>query len=278
MWFKTIYVMEKDIVVTDTLNNAEIPKDYLQHYFTHILCENGHGQFFLDGKEQTIGKNDIAIWLPTAAIDKVLFSPDFNAIFFLVSFNLMSKNNPDIGWGIKAYLFSKENPVVNLERDIAEKCKHNFLLLKEKYADESHRFRMEIVNLQLQMFVMEMWNVFADKMEQNIKSNEKGALFQRFLQLVEMHCMEHREVEFYASQLFITPKYLSEICKKSSGKTASEWIQNYTTTRLILLLRNDNLTFTQIADSMNFSSQSFFSRYVKKVLGESPSEYRSRLG
>jgi AraC-like DNA-binding protein len=151
-------------------------------------------------------------------------------------------------------------------------------LLKEKYADESHRFRTEIVNLQLKMLVMEMWNIFADKMEQNIKNTEKVALFQRFLQLVEMYCMEHREVEFYAGKLFITPKYLSEICKKSSGKTASEWIQNYTTTRLILLLRNENLTFTQIADSMNFSSQSFFSRFVKKVLSVSPSEYRSRLG
>ena len=89
--------------------------------------------------------------------------------------------------------------------------------------------------------------------------------------------MENREVEFYADKLFITPKYLSEICKKTSGKTASEWIQNYATTRLILLLRNNKLTFTQIADSMNFSSQSFFSRYVRKVLGVSPSVYRERL-
>lgn len=269
--------MGKDIILTNTLNSTEIPNDYLQHYFTHILCENGHGQFLLDGKEQTIGKNDICFWLPRAAIDKLLFSPDFNAIFLLVSFDLMSKNNPDIGWGIKAYMFAKENPVVNLEQHVAEKCNHNFLLLKDKYVDETHRFRMEIVNLQLKILVMEMWNVFADKMEQNIKSNEKGALFQRYLQLVEMYCMEHREVEFYASQLFITPKYLSEICKKNSGKTASEWIQNYTTQRLIILLQNPNLNFTEIADTLNFSSQSFFSRYVRKVLGVSPSEYRERL-
>lgn len=270
--------MGKDIILTDTLNSPEIPEDYLLHYFTHILCENGHGQFLLDGKEQSIGKNDICFWLPGAAVDKVLFSPEFNAVFLLVSFDMMSKNNPDIGWGIKAYMFSKENPVIRLEQDVAEKCKHNFLLLKEKFADESHRFRMEIVHLQLKMLVMEMWNVFADKMEQNMKNNDKAALFQRFLQLVEMYCMEHREVEYYAGKLFITPKYLSEICKKSSNKPASDWIRNYATTRLILLLRNDNLTFTQIADSMNFSSQSFFSRYVKKVLGVSPGEYRSRLG
>jgi len=269
---------EQEILVVKSLGNDEIPRDFMQTYFTHILCHDGGGQFSIDDKKWTIEKNDIVILLPNTEIHDLMFTPDFKAIFLLVSFDLMSKNNPDIGWGIKGYLFSKENPVLTLEEDVAEKCKHNFFLLKEKYDDGKHRFRNEIVNLQLQIFVMEMWNVFADKMERQIKSNEKGSLFQRFLQLVQLQCMEHREVEFYASQLFITPKYLSEICMKTSGKNASDWIQNYTTTRLILLLRNENLTFTEIADSMNFSSQSFFSRYVKKVLGLSPSEYRSRLG
>lgn len=89
--------------------------------------------------------------------------------------------------------------------------------------------------------------------------------------------MEEREVDFYAGKLFITSKYLTEVCKKNSGKTASEWIQNYTTQRLIILLENKSLSFTEIADILNFSSQSFFSRYVRKVLGVSPSDYRLRM-
>lgn len=150
-------------------------------------------------------------------------------------------------------------------------------MLKEKYKDTHHRFRNEIVNHYLQIFVMEMWNVFAGKMEQKTQNNDKASLFQRFLSFVEIHCMEYREVEYYANLLCITPKYLSEVCKKSSGKSASEWIQNYATSRLILLLRSHHLPLTEIADSMHFSSMSFFSRYVKKVLGVSPSEFRNSL-
>ena len=267
---------EKEIIVTERLTDEQVPKDFEKSYFTHILCHSGKGQFQQDNKKYSIEKNDIVIFLPAQEVQDLLFSPDFTATFLLVSFELMSKNNPDIAWGIKGYLFSKENPVVRLENETAEKCKQNFYLLKQKYDNDKHRFRNEIVNHYLQIFIMEMWNVFADKMEQLTKS-ENGSLFQRFLNLVEVHCMEEREVEFYAGQLFITSKYLSEVCKKNSGKSASEWIQNFTTSRLILLLRNENLTFTQIADSMNFSSMSFFSRYVKKMLGVSPSEYRSRL-
>src|SRR5690606_15560304 len=131
--------------------------------------------------------------------------------------------------------------------------------------------------LQLQIFVMEMWNIFADQMDLRFNSTEKSSLFERFLPLVQKHCLEHREVEFYSGLLAITPKYLTEVCKKASGKTASDWIQNYTVQRLIILLKNPNLTFTEIADSLHFSSQSFFSRYVKKTLGVSPSEYRQRM-
>lgn len=268
---------EKEIFVVERLTDEQIPKNFENSYFTHILCQDGKGQFRLDNKEYVINRNDFVIFLPLQEVRDLLFSVDFKAIFLLVSFELMSRNNPDIAWGIKGYLFSKENPVVQLNNEVAEKCKENFYLLKKKNDENKHRFRMQIVNLQLQIFVMEIWNVFADKMEQLTKT-DNGSLFQRFLYFVEVHCMEHREVEFYANQLFITPKYLSEVCKKNSGKSASQWIQNFTTSRLILLLHNGNLSFSEIADSMNFSSLSFFSRYVKKMLGVSPSEYRNRVG
>lgn len=270
-------MIEKDIIVTDYLTGEDIPKDYNQHYFMHILCCGGIGQFKIQNKEYKITTNDIVILLPGIPVNDLMFSPDFKAHYLLVSNQLMNKNNPDIGWGIKGYLFSQENPVVSLSENDAIKCINNFNLLKEKFDDHNHRFRNEILNLQLQIFVMDMWQIFASKMQQQIIGNEKGSLFERFLQLVKLHCMEQREVDFYSKKLFITSKYLTEVSKNSSGKTASYWIQTFTIQGLIILLRNPDLNFTEIADAYNFSSQSFFSRYVRKVLGVSPSEYRERL-
>jgi AraC family transcriptional regulator, transcriptional activator of pobA len=122
-----------------------------------------------------------------------------------------------------------------------------------------------------------MWNIFSKEIEKRSISSQQGTLFERFLLLAQLHCMEEREVEYYARKLFISPKYLTEICKKSSGKTALEWIRNYTTQRLIILLGNKKLSLTDISDTLKFSSLSFFSRYVRKVLGVSPSEYRSLM-
>ena len=78
--------------------------------------------------------------------------------------------------------------------------------------------------------------------------------------------------------LHITAKYLNAVCKQNSGITASEWIQRNTKERIVLLLENPSLNIAEIADEMEFSSRSFFTRYVKKVLGVTPSEYRNRMG
>ncbi|WP_319226617.1 helix-turn-helix domain-containing protein [Draconibacterium orientale] len=264
-----------DVILLERFDTEQIPKDYLDRYFTHILCSGGSGHFQMGKKSFQISENDVVIWLPSAKITDILLSPDFKALYLFVSFDLMSKNNPDIGWGIKGYLFSQENPVVTLSEDDVSVCINNFQLLKKKYDDNEHRFQQEILNCQLQMFVMDMWNIFIHEFERQRLKNERAPLFERYLQLVQEHCMEHREVEFYADKLFITPKYLTEICKKNSSKSAMEWIQNFTTQRIIILLKNENLTLAEIADTLHFSSASFFSRYVKKMLGVSPSEYRN---
>ncbi len=266
-----------EVILLDRFDSDRIPDDYLVRYFTHILCHRGSGQFQMADQTYYISAHDMVIWLPSADINQVLFSPDFRASFLLLSFDLLSKNNPDTGWGIRGYLFSQEHPVVPLSEADISICQTNFRLLQEKYHDTGHRFWQEALNCQVQLFVMDMWNIFAHQMEQHHRTNERGSLFERFLQLVQEHCMEHREVEFYGEKLFVTPKYLTEICKKNSGKTAMEWIQNYTTQRIIMLLRNKNLTLTEIADTLHFSSISFFSRYVRKMLGMSPTEYRARL-
>ena len=79
---------------------------------------------------------------------------------------------------------------------------------------------------------------------------------------------------WYADQLFVTSKYLSEVSKKTSGYAANFWINRYTTLDISRLLRDKRLTFVQISDIFGFSSPAYFSRYVAHNLGMNPTEYR----
>ena len=60
----------------------------------------------------------------------------------------------------------------------------------------------------------------------------------------------------------------------SQGHSVSSFIDRATVPILKKYLNNERLSLTQIADCMNFTSLSYFSRYCTKHLGQSPSDYR----
>ena len=86
---------------------------------------------------------------------------------------------------------------------------------------------------------------------------------------------KNREVGYYADKLCVTPKYLSEVCKKVSGFSANSWINRYAAIDLVHLLKDKSLSLTDIAYMFDFSSPSHFSRFVQNNLGQKPSAFRS---
>lgn len=78
------------------------------------------------------------------------------------------------------------------------------------------------------------------------------------------------------SRLCITPKYLSEVTNLVSGHSANYWIQRFTSLEISRLLREKSLTPTEIADRFGFSSLSYFTRFVSRTLGFTPSELRKQ--
>ena len=83
-----------------------------------------------------------------------------------------------------------------------------------------------------------------------------------------------REVSYYAERLNVSPKYLSETVRRMTGHSVTSYIDRHSIPILKEYLSDDRLSLTQIADRMNFSTLSYFSRYCTKHLGQSPSEYR----
>ena len=86
-----------------------------------------------------------------------------------------------------------------------------------------------------------------------------------------------RDVSYYAERLNVSPKYLSATIKRVTGHSVTSYIDRHTIPILKDYLNDERLSLTQIADLMNFTSLSYFSRYCTKHLGQSPSEYRLSL-
>lgn len=266
------------IILLNTPSVDHFPEDFQSRYHTHIYCQRGNVNFQFNDRLFQCNTGDFIFWLAGSEISELSVSKNFKATVLFVEKDFLLDNLPNLTLGIDSIVHHRINPILHpdnkKDREIILK---NFQLLNERFEETNHRFYLETLTLQLQLFVLEMWSIFAEELDRRRRSIQSGTLYERFVQSVEEHCMKEREVRYYSNELNITPKYLNQICKANTGVTASQWIQRYTKERIIVLLRDKNLIISEIADEMGFSSYSFFTRYVKKVLGVSPSEYRQRL-
>lgn len=101
-------------------------------------------------------------------------------------------------------------------------------------------------------------------------------LFTCFMDLVSTHLDKERSINFYASQMCISPKYLSTIVKQVSGKTPTEYIKEKMIDEIKYRLCCTQASIKEIAYGLNFSNLSFFGKYFKADTGYSPSSYRTK--
>lgn len=267
---------EGDILLFNTQADSCLPSEYVGRYHVHILCHGGKAQFGMADKVYTLEAGDWAIWQIGSDIDDALYSSDFNADFLLVDRIFLIENNPENIWATKGYVFIKENPVYHLNDKDKAMLAADFGQMKHRL-EEDHLFRKEILGNLMQIFLYDLWQIYKDVINKQTKINGPSVnLFQRFMDLVRQYCSTEREVAFYTDRLCISPKYLSEISKRSSGRPASYWIQGYATQEIISLLKKQDLSLAEISDRLHFYNPVHFCRFFKKMLGISPSEYRKK--
>lgn len=121
-------------------------------------------------------------------------------------------------------------------------------------------------------YVDSLW----DEQEQTNRAAQSRAqqMFSAFMQLVTSHASHWHTIEPYASQLCVTPRYLSTVVKQVSGKSAKQWIDEALVTRIKIDLRHSDKSVAQISDELTFPNPSFFTRFFKRMTGMTPSQLR----
>lgn len=94
-----------------------------------------------------------------------------------------------------------------------------------------------------------------------------------FIRMVHANFTSERSVSYYASELCVSPKYLSALVKEATGRTAARWIEDYVIMEAKNLLRYSGKNVQQVAYALNFANQSAFGKYFKHLTGMSPTEF-----
>ncbi len=252
---------------------------------TVLLCTAGYIDVYYHEEMIRIHKNDLWVRIPdfNYQMGPYEMSPDFEfkqvtvdaAIFEQIMFDHM-RIEPN-WWTKQEYI--KEHPIFPINEKSIEFFDSYFHLLTLQLQDKMSSLRKQILMMIARAATMEMLN-YMDKLSVGGETtstrttiNHSDYIFHQFIRLLQKH-PHAREVQWYAQQLDITPKYLSEICKERSDKAAGEWIADITVSELKHYLRNTTLPIREIARLMEFPNASFFCQYTKKHLGVSPNKYR----
>lgn len=264
------------IFFLDSIKDHNITRN--PEHVIHILCIEGSMSFLFQDVRYNIVPGDYVILTNISLVSSFSESEDYSAITMGMSESFVMSMAVRNNYGIIGHLALLQNPVMKLSPNDFRKCRMDMERIYERLNDKAHLFYEEMMGYLLMAHITDLYDIHARGQAHLQVSEHTARIMRNFVELLykgEYVC--HRDVPYYASRLCITPHYLSEICKKTSGKPASYWIDRFTLHDITNLLCNKELTLTEISNRMNFSSVSYFSRYVQKRIGVYPTEYRNRL-
>lgn len=259
------------IIITDSLH--EIASEKMEGYLAHALCLDGSMEFDFNGKHFSFGRHDLMIVRKGGLVDNMHISDDFRVMVIYIDSRFVEHCTPQSNYGMKGQLALFMNPVMKLNEAQFALCLQDFQGVKYRYDTIGFVFYEESIRCAVQLMILDFFDFHAYNYGDSSISPQYAVIMNKFLAMLENgDYRNNREVTYYASELCVTAKYLSEICKKTSGHSANFWINRYTILDISRHLRKKEFTFVQLSDLFNFSSPAYFSRYVQRYLGMSPSK------
>ncbi len=268
--------IDNDLILFEDITQVPLPTNPSRMKSLFLaLCTSGHAQYTVDTKMHEVSAGDVIIISEEQVVADYMLSQDCKGIALIMSYDFFQNIVSGVHELSALFLFARTHPVFHLDDNQTKALENDIEHIKEKIIDVGHRFRRELVMTMLKALIIDMSNIIY-RFQQVGEAGQTRAevIFRDFIQTVEKNYRTERRVSWYAQQLCITSKYLSETVRTVSRRTPSDWIDSYVTRELRVMLRNSTMSIKQIADELNFANQSFLGKYFKEHVGMSPSKFR----
>lgn len=273
---------DENIVIIDSVQQfVEVDAAHMS-MSTIAICLQGKVQAQMNGKDISLCRNQVAVIPPNTTVTDVMISPDFDmkAMFLnngIIQGFLHEKMNV---WNELMYVYGLH--VVDMDDEEMQFFNSFYEMLMKCFdkKDESP-YMQDVIQSLLRGAVLALCGVMRQMAPPAAGARQATGQannhFQRFLSLLHSEKRHrHRTVDSIAAELCITPKYLSALCKRQSGKTAGEWITEQQLEDIRYYLLQTDMSIKQVSHLLDFPNTSFFGRYVKAHFGMTPGQIRQQ--
>ena len=241
----------------------------------HVLCLNGAMSLLYQQTYFNVVPGDYVILPSLRLAGAFAQSSDFRAIVMALNSRFVMGLALKSNYGITGHLSLLQNPVMKLNNVWLKRCEEDLNRIRNRCHEFNSRFGKEMLEHLLMAHILDLYEIHAENNKLKEISAKNADLLNRFIALLmNGDYRQHRDLDYYAQKLFVSSHYLSEVCRKVGGKGASYFIDRFTLQEISNLLQDKKYSLSEISEIMNFSSVSYFSRYVHQKTGMTPSEYR----
>ena len=264
-----------DIIVLDNIQKLSEIKNTRIPLIAIVICLNGSVRALVDGQDMPLHEKQVAIIPQNVNMSDFIVSPDFNVKGLLLTNRVLQSflHEKMQVWNNMMYVHRMN--VLDLDDEDMRFYSHFHEMLRLSIErTKPHPYRAEVIQSLLRALVTELCGTMSIDLPASDKITA-SIHFQKFLDLLHSEQIKYRTVEAYADELCISPKYLTAICKKQSGKTAIQWIREQLLENIRYYLKHTDFSIKQICDKLGFPNTSFFGKYVKDHFGMTPVQLRN---
>jgi len=277
MEIEAISLVNDDVLYMENVVQMVMAQSASSPYHAIVFCQGGKMLVEMGAQENVkVGEGQLLLIPAQKKVYPIMYSADLQASALLIS-NRALKNalagQMDI-WNNAMYM--KEVYVIN-HQEWMDGMK---FYVKSIFGERDIQLRDEIILSFLRtllLMICEEFIAHEDTMHSpNTSTMRDKNIFRNFLELIASEQHKHRQVAYYADRLCMTPKYLSIVCQRVSGKTSMQWITESTMDDCYAMLKESNKSVKEISDSLGFPNSSFFGQFFRRQSGLTPKEYRAK--
>lgn len=244
-----------------------------------VFCIKGKMQAKIEGVPYTINANEVMICSFNTVISDYMLSSDLEMFAIGVKPGFLDKNIYIDKKFWEYAEFVEQKHVMKLQDKEIELFMHYYRIGEAAMNKEEGKYKDIIINHLKKCFIYEFFDIIRSRMPNDFSASsdirQEDLIFRKFLKLLNENDGRMHKVSDFADALFITPKYLSMLVKRVSGKSCLGWIHEFMIKEIQRELTYTNKTVSQISTDLGFPNVSFFSKFVRTHLGSSPTIIRN---
>ncbi|MBQ9883837.1 MAG: hypothetical protein IJM43_05200 [Bacteroidaceae bacterium] len=168
-------------------------------------------------------QDDLMILPAIKLVQSIIPEDDFSVTVIYVHTDFRTLCIPSSNYGVRGGMALINNPIMSLEPWEQEACQRDIKNICFRYEGEKNEFYTDIMINAVQALILDCYQFHAHRNTGKQISTYHADVMSKFIDLLEEGAYrEHRDLGYYASELCMTAKYFSELCKRISGYSASQ--------------------------------------------------------